>query len=242
MRSVRIVLAFCVLIFAIPSWGQQAPQPAQTASTSQPASDPQAVALVQAAITALGGATAIGQAQSWTFQAQMQGPHANGPADYIISTDTNTGQHVRADGTMRPAHLIRSHFIPALVGAILLRESADSDLLIRSWGQSTVDSKPVTVIAMTIGKSGFPAQTWAFDRDNLPVQIDFLLPAEIGARRSLYGFVHLSNYRSVSGVLYPFRIVSFDTGRPPQITMLQSVSAGAAAPMNEFNGLAGDLR
>jgi hypothetical protein len=190
----------------------------------------------------LGGAAEIGQAQSWTFQAEMQGPHANGPVNYVISTDTTWGKVTRSDGSTERARPIHSHFVPALAGAILLKESQDADFTMQYVGASMLDSKPVAVIAITIGRSGFPAQTWAFDQNNLPVQIDFRLPAEIGARQSLYGAVHLSNYQSISGVLYPFQIVSFLPGRPPQITMLQSVSTSAAAPMNEFNGLAGDLR
>ena len=120
MRFERYIWLFVFLLLAVPSWGKQAPQ---QASAPQLVSDPQAVAVVQAAITALGGATAIGQAQSWTFHAQTQGPHSNGTVDYLISTDTDTGKVMRRDGTMKPAPPIHSHFIPALAGAILLKQS-----------------------------------------------------------------------------------------------------------------------
>src|SRR5882762_5391311 len=143
MRSVRSALGLCVLALAIPSWGKQA---SQNASTPQPASDPQAVAVVQAAITALGGATAIGQAQSWTFQAQMQGSRANGSVEYVMSTDIDTGKFVLPDGTTRPAPAIHSLFVPALVGAILLKESQDPEFSMQYAGLSTQDSKPVTTI------------------------------------------------------------------------------------------------
>ena len=115
MRFSRLLLVMLLPLFCFPVLAQQP-------GTATPASDPQAVAVVQAAITALGGATAIGQAQCWTFQAQMQGPRANGDVGYVISTDTDTGMRVRADGTMRPAPLIQSHFLPALVGSILIKE------------------------------------------------------------------------------------------------------------------------
>jgi hypothetical protein len=239
MRFERLSVTLCVLLLAIPAWGKQA---SQSAATFQPASDPQAVAVVQAAITALGGATAISQAQSWTFEAQMQGPHANGNVDYVISTDTDTEKIMRPDGSMKPARPIHSHFVPALVGAILLRESQDPEFITQYVGASTVDSKPVTVVALTIGRSGFPAQIWAFDGGNLPVQIDFRLPAEIGARQSVYGLVSVSDYQTVSGVLYPYRIVSFLKGKAPENITLQSVNASTAAPVNEYNGVAGDLR
>jgi hypothetical protein len=239
MRLLRLGVTFCILLLAIPTWGKQG---TQSASTSQPASDPQAVAVVQAAITALGGAAAIGQAQSWTFHAKTQGPHSNGEVDYMISTDNDTGKVMRRDGTMKPAPPIHSHIVPALVGAILLKESQDPEFSMQYGGTSIVDSKPVTNIIFAIGPTKFPAQIWTFDAANLAVQIDFRLPAEIGARQSFPLTVALSDYRPVSGVLYPFQIVTFWPGKPPEIATLQSVNANAAAPPNDFNGPAGDLQ
>jgi hypothetical protein len=239
MRSVQFNLTVCVLLLAIPAWGKQS---SQNASTSQPVSDPQAVAVVQAAITALGGATAIGQAKSWTFQAQMQGPHANGSVSYTISTDSDTGQYVRADGSMKQAPLIHSHFLPALVGAILVKESQDAEFSILISGPSTLGSESVNVIVFAIGPQSFPAQIWYFNSANLPVRVDFRLPAEIGARRSFPFVVALSDYQSVSGVLYPFEIDSFVPGKPLETVTLRSVAPGATIPPNEFSGQAGDQR
>jgi hypothetical protein len=239
MRFVRSALALCILLLAIPSWGKQA---SQNASSPQPGSDPQAVAVVQAAITALGGAAAIGQAQSWTFQAQMQGPHANGNVEYLISTDTDTGKRLRRDGKMRAAPLIHSHFLPALVGAILVKESQDPAFTIQYGGTSAIDSKPVTTIIFNFANGPkFPAQIWTFDATNLPVLVDFKAPAEIGARRSFPVVVALSDYRSVSGVLYPFLISSLLPGRPPQVVTVQSLAPATTVVPNEFSGLGGDL-
>lgn len=240
MRSAR----FGLLIFLLLGVSVRAPQPApsQQATSAQPASDPQAVAVVQAAITALGGATAIGQPQSWTFQAQMQGSRANETVEYTMSTHTDTGHYVLANGKTRPAPAIHSLFVPALVGAILLKESQDPEFSLQYGGQSMVDSKPVSVIVVTLAPEGFPAQIWYFDAANLPVQIDFRLPAEIGARQSLYGLVALSDYRQVSGVLHPFRMVAFGLGKPPEIVTVQSVNASTSAPPNYFNDSGGDLR
>jgi hypothetical protein len=227
-------LLFVFLLLSSSIWAQQAPAPATQ--------DPQAV--VQAAIKALGGATAIGQAQSWTFQAQMQGPRANGSINYTMSTHTDTGYFALADGTTRPAPMIHSQFVPALVGSILLKESQDPEFSVHYSGLSTLDSKPVTVIVFSAGPTPFPSQIWYLDSTNLPVQVDFRLPAQIGARQSPYGVVAFSDYRSVSGVLYPFQMVAFapGNGNPPQITTLQSVNLNATAAPNEFNGPAGDLR
>jgi hypothetical protein len=172
----------------------------------------------------------------------MLGLLANGNVDYRISTHTDTGHYVLADGTTRPARAIHSLFVPALAGAILLKESQDPNFSLHYAGQSTLGSKPVSVVEFSAGPIQFPSQIWCFDAANLPVLVDFRLPAEIGARLSFYGVVALSDYRSVSGVLYPFRMVSSVWGQPPQIVTLQSVAPGATVPPNEFNGPAGDLR
>ena len=52
MRLVRLGATLYVLLLAFPSWGKQS---SQSASTPQPASDPQAVAVFQVAISAMGG-------------------------------------------------------------------------------------------------------------------------------------------------------------------------------------------
>jgi hypothetical protein len=239
MRSYRMGVLIQFLLLGTPLCAQQS-----TSTATQPVSDPQAVAVVQAAITALGGAAAISQAQSWTFQAQTQGAHSNGTVDYIISTHTDTGQMRGAGGAMKPAPLIHSHFVPALVGAILVKESQDPTFTIHYQGTSTIDSKIFTSILFTStgGSVSFPAQVWIFDQTNLPVLIDFNEPAEIGAHQSFPVRVTLSNYQTVSGVLYPFRISTLLPGKPLQIIALQSISTSPSVPVNEFNGPAGDLQ
>ena len=213
---------------------------AQTTTSAQ--GDPQAIAVVQAAITALGGATAIGQAQSWTFQAQMRGPQANGNVRYMTSTHPDTGQVRLANGKTKSAPLIRSYFIPALVGRILLMESQDPRFSILYAGTSMLASGPVTVVIFAVGPRRLPAQIWSFDASNRPVEVDFRVPAEIGARQSFPFLTVLSDYRSASGVFYPFQIVSAVPGKPPEIIALQSVTATTTVPPNDFNGRGGDLQ
>ncbi len=238
MRLARVGLLCSFLLFIPSVWAQQTSQ-----ASPQPASDPQAAAVVQAAITAFGGATAIAQAQSWTFQAHMEGSHANGDVSYTISTDTDTGKIMRKDGAMKPAPPIHSHFVPALVAAILLKQSRDPALTMLYGGTSTLDSKPVTVVTFAfVDGPRFPAQIWTFDAANLPVLIDFRTSAQIGARESFPFVVALSDYRAVSGVMYPFQIKSFVPGKPPQTVTLQSAAASSTVPANDYHGEAGDLQ
>src|SRR5438309_6392103 len=104
------------LLFCVPMLAQ---------STRPATSDPQAVALVQAAITAMGGATAISQLQSWTFQAEAEGRIANGnKTESLTSSAVNAGTGIPSSNTKTPYWLRpRSLFVPALVGPILLAQS-----------------------------------------------------------------------------------------------------------------------
>jgi hypothetical protein len=242
MRFARVNLLI-FLLFAVSAWAQQSVS-SQQASPSQTASDPQAVAVVQAAITALGGATAIGQAQSWTFQGRMFGAFGNENVNYAMSTDSDTGTLGLPDGTSRPAPRPQSYFVPALAASILLRQFQDPAFTLRSGGTTTMDSKPVTVVilAFQAGTVQFTAQVWTFDASNLPVKVDFRLPAEVGARRSIHGTVHLSDFHPVSGVLYPFTMVEWPPAAPTEVVTIQSVSSSVSAPVNEANGMGGDSR
>jgi hypothetical protein len=243
MRFARFGLLPFFFLFNISVWAQQ-PASSQQAASAQPASDPQAVAVVQAAITALGGAVAIGQAQSWTFQGRMFGAFGNENVSYAISTDADTGTLVFPDGTTKPAPKPQSYFLPALAASILLRQFQDPAFTMRSGGTTTMDSKPVTIVIFDFqaGTVQFPAQVWVFDASNLPVRVDFRLPTEIGAKRSIHGTVLLSDFHLVSGVLYPFTMVEMLPAAPTEVVTIHSVSSTVSAPKNEANAMGGDSR
>jgi hypothetical protein len=223
MRSARSALTLCILILAIPSWGKQT---SQTDSTVRSTSDPQAVAVVQAAITALGGATAIGQAQSWDFQGL-----ANGPFDTGSETETIKLQLVNAsimvNGVSRPAPRFASPslFLPILAGTILLQESQDSNYVLRFDGGSTLSSKAVTGVTFLTAGTQAIAQTWLFDAaTGLPARIFFESPAQAAQTKSYRGLIDLSDYTAVSGVLYPFSVLTYAENSLPETLILQSVT------------------
>ncbi len=241
MRSARSVLALSMLVLAIPSWGKQA---SQSGPTPQPTGDPQAVAVVQAAITAFGGAMAIGQAQGWTFQATLEGSIANGSSNYSMGWDSGPVTQIRMkNGTTKKGLPSQSLLVPAIIGSVLLDESQDPNFTMRYGGTTTIDSKPVSTIVFSVmAMPNFAEQTWWFDSTtSLPVRVEFHLPAEVGSRKSFSGIVDLSDYRSVSGVMHPFRIVMPLGGRPPEIIVLQSVTPTKTAPAPNFDGTSGDL-
>ena len=122
----RLRLVALTLVLSIPAFAQQ--------TTTAATSDPQALAVVQAAITALGGATAIGSLQSWTFQAQAEGRIANGTVSEGLALAIPTDSSLPAGTTAKappPWARPRSLFVPALVSAILAKESQDRNFVFK---------------------------------------------------------------------------------------------------------------
>jgi len=220
----RVRFLLSILLFS-------APLLAQTTISAQ--RDPQAAMIVQAALTALGGAATISQAQSWAIQAQAAGLEvATKSETFNLSPGTGT-QVVLPNGkaATKPPRAYSSSLFPILIAPLLLKESKDKNYTLRYGGQTTVGSEPVAVVSFVLPRILLStAQTWYFDTTtNLPAQIDFRLPVQIGQVKSVRGVVALSDYRSVSGILYPFSIITTTPGRPLAETIkLQSISPSTA--------------
>lgn len=248
MRSTRLAYLFCFLLVSFPVWAQQSATAPET-FTTQPASDSQAVAVVQAAITALGGATAVAQAQSWTFQGEMQGPVVNDNVKYTITTQTPPLQQIttRQGKLKNKMPMTQSYFVPVLIGTVLAKQLQDGRFSMSSIGSVTVNSNPCAAVTFSISPSPeksppVPAQIWCFDSTtNLPVQVEFRLPAQVGASISPVGYIYFSDYRAVSGVMYPFFIGIPGQGGLPEIIKIQSVVPHGNAVSPEFNSGAGDI-
>jgi hypothetical protein len=241
MRFARFGLLI-FLLFGVSAWAQQ-PTASQQATSTQPASDPQAVAVVQAAINALGGATAISQTQSWTFQAQMQGMLANGNVSYTLSGVVGTQPAaIVVNGVTKKVKADQSLFVPAVLAYVLLSEFQDQSFPLRFGGQVSLSSEAVAVVTFSDPDiPALPAQKWYFDTaTSLPTRVEFQLPAAVGSKMSFTGVVEVSDYKSIGGVLYPFKIVTRPEREQPEATVLQSVSPSAATLSNDFNGAAGD--
>ncbi len=239
MRLSRILVVMSILVLCTPLCAQQTQQAIAT-----PASDPQAVAVVQAAITALGGATAIGQAQNWDFQGVSNGPiEGENKAETINAQPSKASIMVK--GIARPAHrfVTASPFLPALVGAILLQESQDVNYELHFDGTSTLGTRSVNVVKFLETNSHTIAQIWAFDAiTGLPARVYFVSPAQIGLTKTYRGLVDLSDFRPVSGVLHPFTIVSYKEGQQPETISLQALAPSAAFSGNQTGSTTGGVQ
>ncbi len=228
---------FLSILFTFACIALSAQQTTSSTTTTSPqnASDPQAVAVVQAAITAIGGATAITPLQSWTFQGQASGRVANGPITEVLAaslppTSQPAGTTVK---TPPPWAQPRSLLLPALMSAILISESQNHGFLLKQGGASgTVPNSTVVIFALSTKAGSAVAQRWHFDNaSNLPTKIEFMVPAKFGVMETFPGTVTLSNYKNVGGVLYPFQIVTFlQREHVTQTITLQSVTPSTTLP------------
>ena len=230
---------------------QSTRQPSNTAvrsgtSTSAPIQDPQALEIVQAAITALGGSQALSGTHTWTFQAHMEGPLANGNVNYPItvnSTGTEDAVVQARNGKQWTAPPVHSLFVPFVLGSVLVDQTQNTQFSIRYLGlsnQGTTSAEVVTFIPAADPNS-LP-QLWHFDtKTSLPTSVSFGSPAELGSTISVPGQTLLSDYRPISGVLYPFRVVINLAGKGPEVITLQWVGTTTTTE-HAFNALGGDTQ
>lgn len=257
MRTPRpaLLLLLCVLIPASLSAQQSTPTP--------PAQrDPQAVAAVQAAIAAFGSSAV---AQSLQAQGQVDTFDPGGNATNTITwemagsefrVESSSGASsgvvvtghgnptVTIDGQTQPVpkYVIQAMFIPAFAGAILAREFQNPNYSLQYIGAQTLNDTPVAVVETalpTAPNAPLTSQLWYFSNaTNLPIRVTYRAPADQTPLRSWPETVDLSNFTSVSGGMYPFKIVVSDE-RPLASILLQSVNPSANIPSTNFDAPTG---
>jgi hypothetical protein len=282
MRSIRINVLSLLLLFAVPGWTQppqssglppmppniQRPtSPSKAIWTPHPIQDPRAVQVVQASISAMGGAATIGQIQTWIVQGQVQpapgGPLPGGSMTWEVSgaeskTSFTGGQTtvVQASGHGQPfrvengtshsilPHMQRASFFPMLVATMLLKELQDANYSIEYKGTATVGSEPVTIIRTTsqasVSDTWVTPQDWYFSNNtNLPVQVEHRFPDPQRMARFGTGIEQLSGYQPISGVLCPTQVSLSTGGIPIYVVTVSSVIPNTPIPSTEFDPVTG---
>ena len=240
------------------------------ASRSQPQSvpplaphrDSQALTVIQNAISALGGATNIGQAKDLKVIAQRQASAASStPSGKIVweaagaefKSDfpaakgrsiltSGHGKPVRSvDGVSEPVapYVVHAMFVPSLVGALLLRESQDPNRSFELLPQQP-DNNAVTIIKTysVVNQSDRVAteQTWYFDSGTgLPMRIEYRFPHPKNPNQFGTTSVDLSNFKPIENVLYPFQIVMSQLGLKMADVTVQSISVNTNLPPQDFD-------
>ena len=263
MRSLRVVvLVVAGLFLGLPVLAQ-VPQFGPPSPIAAPVRDGQAVAAVQNAINALGGAALIGQQQSWVVvgsvtdnsgAAALSGTFTWEAAgsEYRFAGSTPAGQTLFVTGHGNPAqisagksqavpqHTARAMFVPALVGPILLQELQNQSYSIRYGGTGSIGAESV-VLVTTAAETTYPdnvitPQTWYFDSSTgLPVQVDFRSPAPTYPASHVNERLDFSDFRVIAGAAFPFQISLSVQGEVLQTFSISTISVNASIAASDFD-------
>jgi hypothetical protein len=278
-----ILVAVC--LFAGGALGQQAPPAGSNPPMSPPTStatmpplpwtppptvrDPQAIAVVQTSINAMGGAAAIAQVQNLVVNMQADESSAGGAAGPLVltvsgtefrsdfqgpngvvtlSTGNGTPYRTNQGATKKVSQWVtRAQFSPVLIASILTNEFQNPNYSFQFKGNSTLGSNSVVVIATVSQASKVDSQvtpqTWYFDSSTgLPVRVEYRLPDNGRSKFFLTGAADISGYQSVAGVLYPFQ-ASLSVGTKSLGTRtVTSVQPNTGVSATQFAAPAGGIQ
>jgi hypothetical protein len=236
-----------------------------TAATSggTPIRDPQALAVVQRSIQSLGGSAHLGQLQDCVVRAQVEPLDGSGitsgsliwtksgaefRSDFPTAKGTATvatghGKPFRkTEGEVKtvPKHVLRALFVPAFVSFALLAELDTPTYSIEYVSPGTVGAEAVTIVKTysdaTPLDSVVTPQTWYFDNTTgLPLRVEYRLPDHYFPSKYLVDSVDLSDYRLVSGILYPFHAVRSILGHQVSDISVSSVASNTNIPPSVFD-------
>lgn len=258
MRLVSILrpwvsLPLVILFSAVPAKslaGQNGPPP--------PVRDPQAIAVIQTALGAMGGAGAIGNIQNAVVQGtSVTTPiNENGPQNFTwtcagsafrYENDGNSGGHVFVSNNGSPqdqeggkwvamaTFMGRANLpfhIPALV---LFGELSNPNYTLTFVGMTTLNGTPVVQVNTSdnsdfIGQLVTP-QEWYFDPNSgLPLHVMYRVPNPLDAQTYSTGTIDFARFQIINSVLVPFQL----TINEGPVSLVATVSSATFnAPLNQ---------
>ncbi len=252
--SIACIVALAASTFA------QTPGPA-------PVRDPQAVAVVQQAITALGGAQAIsatgicsatgssnqspkGWMQTGTFIWKNSGHEFR----YEMTTQGGTSVYVSGQGHPSIAtssgarklfrHSSEASFPLHLPGWVLWDELRNRDIEITLLNPLSTGGTPRLGVRTRITRDTVEAdlteQRWYFDANSgLPVEVIYNMPNDWDAGRLTQLTAGLSSYGLESGVLIPHQISIQADGLPGGTAVIQTIFFPSSLSSSEFENPTG---
>jgi hypothetical protein len=268
MRFTRIGTFFCFVFFAL-SVSAQVPQLGPPPPIATPVRDAQAVAAVQNAINALGGAALISQEQSWLIQGnKISASGAPAPSgsftweaagsEYRFEDSTPAGKDLFVTGHGNPTqisasksqaispYMAQAMFVPALVGPVLLQEFQNQSYSIRYGGTGSIGTASVLIVT-TAAETTYPdnvitPQTWYFDSSTgLPIRVEFRSPAPRHPASYANERFDYSDLRVNGGAVFPFQINLSIEGQPLETFYVSTISVNANVPSSDFDAPSGGV-
>ncbi len=228
----------------------QTSQPAQT----PPSRDPQAVSILQHAVTLMGGTAPTDSTATGTINLVAGSQNENGTITILTKGLAETSEQIALPSGQREivySNGLASETTPSTAGQVvmqlaltdqcvdfplplLLAALTNADEALQYVGQETLNGALAQHVQMTNtfasqpGRqtlAGFTLRDAWFDAvSGLPLRIAYLRRAGGGAVPSIPVQVSFSNYANEGGALYPMQIQKSLNGTPWQTITIQSVS------------------
>ncbi len=250
-------LLFVMFLVSLPCFIKAQDQP----PISLPVRHPEAVAAVERAITLMGGRPAIERTidviAQGDFQEQSGDMVVNGSFVW-----KNSGKEFRYENTRNgvtqvflsnggsPAvgvngkfkrffgHVTLYHLPPHLSALTLVGRLRGAGISISALGLTTLGDRQALRVLMK--EDGDPvtealsSQVWFFEiSSGLPIQVEYRLPDNSNAVRLMTATDQLSDFRSLSGILVPFRLVS-NIGNEQRVFTVTSITFNTGISPSEF--------
>lgn len=256
MSQKTLVVLASFLLFSQIAKAQSSTSASQTATR-----DPQAVAIIQTALAAMGGSGLVGTIQSSVESGNTANLSASdtNPATFISTyaggefreeVTASSGSHVLVsnagapqdfrDGSwqVQPPVVVRTNLpfhIPALV---LFNDLANAGYSFAYLGATTLDGNSVVHIRAvdTSDLAGqlFTAQDWYFNATSgLPARVVVKIPTSAQPKDALPETIDFSNFQVVSGVLVPFQL-AITVGPLEWVATASSISFNTNVDASQF--------
>lgn len=249
--------------------------PAQSSGTGgntpqpSPVRDPQALATIQGALNAMGGASAVAAIQDSTVQGTMTYDSNSNmpPASFIWQTSgvefqhtvqNSNGTYTSLSGHGKAAQLMNGNWahlppynsraelqfhIPALA---LYAETQNANYTFLFMGSSTISGNAAIHVhtvdnSDAIGSLVTP-QEWYFDPSTyLPIRVEFKIPSQRNPHDSFPASMNFSNYQVVSGLAVPYQ-VRVQVWQVSKTATVSSVTFNSGLSASTFDPPAGSLQ
>jgi hypothetical protein len=227
----RLGLVSGVLAFALSTYAQL---PSPPSSPPTPVRDAQAIAVLQSAIAAMGGASAVAAITDATVIGTQQdisnpsGPPAtftwqSSGSEFRYTTQNSNGVYVVLSGHGTPGQQRQGSWLPwpyhvartcqpfHLPAVVLYTELQNPNYTLSYIGSVTVGGKSAIRIhafdaSDRVGPLVTP-QDWYFDPVSLlPLRVEYLLPFQDDASHASPLSVDFANFQSVGGILVPYQL------------------------------------
>ena len=254
-----LIVFTCLLAAAAIPVGQAAATP--STATTLAVQDPQAIAVLQHAVSALGGQIAIGLVLDSVTKGTLTRPAgiigAAGDFTWETSGDEfryeHAGSPVLVSGHGRPAlvssgkaanllgHVIVANFTMHLPAMVLWKRLQDPSYSMIVLADGEVNGRPVARVRLKSESDALTreltSQLWFFDKiSGLPLRVEYRLADVHNASKQSIGAVEFSGFRAVSGVLVPFGITRYVDGRQMASITLTSVAFNQGVAATDFDG------